>query len=350
MAMSFSLCIARSVAMEESSLPMKPLWKQIRYRLEYFACKVLAALIPLLPRGVCLRLARLLGALYYRLDRKTRAVALDNLRLALGESVSPEKREWIARESFGNFARTMLDLFWARRLTPQNYARHMVMEGFEEARKLRDQHGGIIFVTQHYGGYEWLSLAVGFSGMPVWIVALDFKNPALDAVFATAREHSGHRLIGRKQSMLKLLRAVKRNGGAGMLVDLGLHMNQPGVVIEGLGMKMHVTFLHALLHQRTGIPLVPMTNVPLPDGRCRMTAHPPLSFPQDATHQDITQGCWDFFEPIIRAQPQFWLWNYRHWRYRPRGATREYPFYAHESGKFERALAGKRAVRRKDEG
>ncbi len=84
-------------------------------------------------------------------------------------------------------------------------------------RALRDEHGGVILVVQHYGSYEWVSLAVGFSGLPVWIVALDFKNPALETVFRAARGHSGHTLIGQGQSMLKLLRAVRRNGGVGML-------------------------------------------------------------------------------------------------------------------------------------
>ena len=142
--------------------------------------------------------------------------------------------------------------------------------------------------------------------------------------------------------MLKLLRAVTRNGGVGMLPDLGLHMNQPGVVIDGFGMKMHVTFLHALLHERAGVPVVPVTGIPLPDGRCRVTAHPPLRFSPGADRQRMAQECWNFYEPIIRAQPELWLWNYRHWRYRPKSAPAEaYPSYAHVSGKFDRALAGK---------
>lgn len=320
------------------------LWKRFRHRLEYFGCRLLAGLIPRLPRRACLALARVLGALYYRLDAKTRRVALENIRLALGET--PSRCEAIARASFANFARAMLDLFWARNLTPDNFADHLALEGFARARALRDEHGGIVLVTAHLGSYEWLSLATAFAGLKLWVVALDFKNPALDAVFGAAREHSGHRLIGRRHSMLRLLRAVKGRGGVGLLTDLGLHLNQPGIVIDCFGLKTHVTFLHALLHERTGVPIVPVTNLPLADGRCRVTAHPPLALPPGATTQEITQACWDFFEARVREQPELWLWNYRHWRYRPRGADREYPAYAAESGKFERALAGRRATLR----
>ena len=44
-------------------------------------------------------------------------MALENLRLTLGDTYSAAERDRIARASFQNFARAMLDLFWARRLT-----------------------------------------------------------------------------------------------------------------------------------------------------------------------------------------------------------------------------------------
>ena len=304
--------------------------------------RLLAASVPLLPRRACLRLARGLGDLYYRLDARTRAVALENLRVCFGSAMTGPEMERVARESFRNFGRAMLDLFWVRRLNPRNYTRYMKMEGMAEAQALKAQHGGIIFVVMHHGSYEWLSLGTAWAGLPVWIVAMDFKNPALEAIFSEARSHSGHRIIHRHQSMLRLLRATRRNGGVGLLIDLALSLDHPGEVIDAFGMKMHVTFLHALLHERTGIPLVPLTNVPHPDGTCTITAHPPLHFPAGATRQEIVQGCWDFFEPMIRARPDLWLWSYKHWRNKPEAATREYPSYAHASPRFERALAGER--------
>ena len=135
--------------------------------------------------------------------------------------------------------------------------------------------------------------------------------------------------------MLRLLRAVKR-GGVGLLADLALKLDQPGEVIEAFGLKMHVTFLHAVLHARTGIPIVPATNIPHPDGTCTVTVHPALVFAPGTDIHTITQACWDFFEPFIRARPELWLWNYKHFRYRARADDPNlYPFYAHWSDRFE---------------
>ena len=322
---------------------MKLLWKQVRYRLEYIGCRLVAGLIPRLPRRACLWLADLLGALFFRFDRRSRAVALENLRVALGDSLDAPARREVARRSFLNFARAMLDLFWARNLTPQNFHHYIKLVDFHHVFDAHARHGGIIFLSLHAGSHEWVSLTGGFIGLPTSMVALDFKNASLDAIFRAAREHSGNRLIGQHQSMLKLLRAVKRRGGAGMLVDLSLRLHHPGQVIDAFGLKMYTTFLHALLHARTGVPMVPVTNVPNPDGTCTVTAHPPLAFAAETSIAEATQRCWDFFEPFIRARPELWLWNYKHWRYRPRNAEREYPFYSQDNDPFERVLVGEPA-------
>ncbi len=318
---------------------MKHSWKQVRYRLEYFACRLLAGLIPRLPRRACLSLAHLLGLLYYRLDGKGRAAARENLRLALGDTLDATARERAARASFLNFSRAMLDLFWARKITRENFRKYLHPQGFEHAKQVLAQHKSVIFVVIHHGAYEWLSLTAGFLGIPVSIVMLDFKNSSLDNIFRRAREHSGHHLIGQHQSMLKLLRAVRQRGGAGMLIDSPLRLHLPGAAIDAFGMKMHATMLHALLHTRTGVPMVPLTSVPHPDGSCTVTAHPPLAFLPGTSHQEITQRIWDFFEPFIRDRPDLWLWSYRYWRYKPKRATREYPFYAATDKRFDQAIA-----------
>ncbi len=327
---------------------MRNLWKQVRYRLEYAGCRLLAVTIPRMPRRASLWLAHALGSLYYRLDHKTRAVAAENLRLTLGESLDAAARAGVARASYLNFARAMIDLFWARNLTPENHAHYLKPQGFEAARAVRAKYGSAIFLALHFGTHEWLALTGGFVGQRVMLVSLDFKNSLLDDLFREVREHSGHRLIGQNQSMLKLLRAVRQRGGAGLLIDLALKLDRPGIVIDALGMKMYVTFLHALLHARTGIPIIPVTNIPHPDGTCTVTAHPPLVFPPGASYQEITQGCWDFFEPFIRERPALWLWTYRHWRYKPKDATREYPFYSHVAKKFDQAIAFPTNARARD--
>jgi KDO2-lipid IV(A) lauroyltransferase len=323
-------------------LPAMPLWKRFRHRLEAWGCLLLEWGLPLLPRRTCVALGQALGALAWRFDARGRRVALDNLACAYGTRFTDEERRAMARESYQNFARTMLDLFWARRLTPGNFRDWMQFEGFEELRaRLAESKRGSVYMCVHQGNWEWASLGCGFLGFGNTTVAEDFKNPLLTDIFRRRREHSGQTLIGQENSLLRMLRIAKRGGATGMLIDLNLRPTQAATVVEAFGprgLKMCVPLLHAALAQRAGALLVPVETQPQPDGTCRIVAHPALEFYRDTSLAEIAQRCWETFEPILRARPAEWLWPYKHFRFRPRAAARSYPAYAHESGKFEKLL------------
>ena len=314
-------------------------WKDLRHRLEWLACAGLAWGIPRIPRRLSVALANGLGALAYCADGRGRRVALANLACVFPERPEPERKA-IARRSYQAFARNMLDLFWGRRLTEASWQKYIEVEGDIETFRREAQEHGAVSMCIHWGNFEWASHAVGFLGVPTLIVAETFKNPRLIAVFNGSREISGHTIIPQENSMIRLLKVVKRRGAAGMLVDLTLRPEQAAVPIEAFGRKMCVTFLHAVLAQRGGARMVPVDGIPLPDGRCRIVIHPALTLPPDATLQEIAQACWDFYEPRIRERPELYLWAYKHWRYRPRAAAPgDYPFYANVSSQFEKLLA-----------
>jgi len=350
-------------------------WKQFRYRLESRALEGLAWFFPRLSRAHALKLALVLGDLAFALDGRGRAVALGNLECALGDRFDARQRRWLARLSYRNFVRTMLDLFWAPNLTPENWTDWLKLEGFAElrARHAQSKAGSILFCI-HQGNWEWASLAFGFMGLPTIIVAENFKNPLLTATFGRLREISGHTIIPQESSMLRLLKTVKRGGSTGMLLDLNLRPSQAATIIEAFrstgdtggkedggrsrnssadfpvspvlpvvtpgaaasGLEMCVSFLHALLAQRAGTLLFPVETQPQPDGTCRVIAHPPVEWPEGASVQEIAQRCWAAMEPIVHARPAEWLWPYKHFRYRPSDAARAYPDYANVSPKFEK--------------
>jgi lauroyl/myristoyl acyltransferase len=233
----------------------------------------------------------------------------------------------------------MLDLFWSQPLVPGTYRNYMHTEGFAEIREqvAREKRGAIL-LTVHEGQWEWSALATGFEGFECAVVAETFKNPRLTALFNRLRQIAGHTIIPQENSLLRMLKVVKRGGATGMLIDLNLRPTQAATVIEGFGMKMCVPLLHAVLVQRANVLLVPVETEPHRDGTCRITAHPALVFPPDATLQEICQQCWDYFEPILHKRPDLWLWPYKHFRFKPKDAARPYPSYSHESSKFEKLL------------
>jgi KDO2-lipid IV(A) lauroyltransferase len=317
---------------------MRSRWKRIRYRLEWLALFLAAQLIPLLSRKVCYHLAKAGGAVVSILDRHGCKVALSNLEVAFGDQLSSDQRRKIARESFQHFARTMVDLFWSPRLTRENFSRYIEIENLERLQRDIGERGSGIFACLHYGNFEWVSIGMGFCGYSSNILSQEFKNRLLGPIVDSLRATSGHLMVHREGGMVRLYKALRRNGRVAILIDLTLPPSMPAVVIECFGLKTCVPFAHAWLHERTGSPIIPLHSEPLPDGRWRVIVHEKLEIQPGMNHQQVAQACWNRFEPVIRKNPAPWLWAYKHWRYRPANAARPYPFYANFMRRFEEML------------
>lgn len=316
---------------------MKSGWKPIRHRLEHAGLVGAGKTIQLLPRAAVVFLARFFGAAAALLDRRGRRVALANVECAFGERYSAKEQRRIVRQSYQHFAQTMLDLMWSVRLSAETFARYVVFEN------LPDPVPGesVIVACYHYSNFEWLSLGCGYTGRHATILAQEFKNSLLDPLFRGWRERSGHSFIPRTGGIARLFRILRRGGNTAMLVDLTIPAVDSAVAISCFGLQTSVTPAHAWLQQRSGAILIPAHCEPLPGGRYRIVFHPKIVPGANATLRQISQACWDSFEPIVRANPAPWLWMYKHWRYRPEMTDRKYPFYASVHERFEAMLSKK---------
>ena len=319
--------------------PELPVGRRIRYRLEAAALGAAAWFIPMLPFAALRGVAWLLGGAAYMLDERGRRVALANLEAVFGGDKPPAEIRRIAKNSYRQFARTMLELFWSPNLRRENYRRYVETEGYDRVRELCGDGKGVIGVCLHYGNFEWLSLISGFEVTQGIIVAQQFRNPLLGRVFDRLRAVTGHRIIQQESSILSTFKHLKSGGSVGILTDLQLHpRDNPVVPVKSFGRWCPMTKMHAILHKRTGFPIVPMESIPMPDGRYRHVAHEPMFFPPEATEQEIVQKTWDLLEPQIRRQPEPWLWAYKHWRFRPTEAAPGYPWYAEKSKHFDELM------------
>lgn len=319
--------------------------KKLRYLCETAAVRFAVWLFPRLPRHALLALARIIGTLAWALDTRGRQTANENLRVAFKGALPAKRVRQIARGSYQNFARTFFDLFWGSNLTNEN-VRQLVQVPADSERLVADAlRTGAIWVTPHFGNFEYAAMIWGFFDVRFTIVAQDFKNPALTDIFAKLRGLSGHQIIPQEAAMLKLAKALKRHGNAALLPDLTIKPGRSAAPIRCFGLLTSVTTLHVQLAQRFGLAIYSAYCLPRPDGTYLfdfpLILHPSA---QDSSAR-LTQVVWDSLEPIIRQHPECWMWMYKHWRYLPGDDTDgEYPVYANPNKAFARMVADARTT------
>ncbi len=311
--------------------------KKLRYWLEYFGVCAVIRIVPLLPIGLLRTLADSAGWLVYHFDRKNRRVALANLQAAFGDTYTPKQRERIARRSLQIFGRSFLELFWTPRLNPGNVAKYVTIEDEKLLQSIVSAKASrpVIGVTIHFGNFEWASAYYGLRGYSGLILMQRFKNDRLTLLFQRLRETSGQTSVTQEYSMVRFFKALKRGVPVGILIDLTLKMSDPAVIFRTFGLPMRATMMHAVLHNRTGAPIMPFIALPRKGGGYLIRAFEPIQFPTGTSYQEIAQACWDKFEPLIREHPEQWLWGYKHWRYRPANPEKPHPFYANRSELFD---------------
>ena len=314
--------------------------KQCRYYCEFFGLILLAKVIPLMPYGAIHPLAKCFGFIFFHLDSKGRAVALDNLRAAFGDSYSPSDRARIARQACQNFARTMLCLFWSPNLNPDNYHNYIRIEGLDNHPIHKDKKAPGVYFLTHFSNFEWLSLGSSFAVTPGLVITQTFKNPLLGPIFDRLRVQGGHTIIPPSRALVRMIKLLRAGGKVGAASDLSIDPKHGAVAIKCFGLWTSMSPMAGILAERGGARLVPSQIFPEPNGLFRIVYHPPLELPEDADHRQIAQACWDIMEPMIRKNPELWLWNYKQWRYKPADESGAiYPFYSNTAKRFEEILS-----------
>ena len=300
--------------------------KRIRQFFESGVACAAGLLVPLLPRRLVVMLARVLGVLAFRLNRRDRRTAEANLRIAFGDSLDESRRDAIILGSFHTFALLLLDLFWFSRHTAKRVAAHFRTD---ETWAYYAETTPLIAVTGHLGNWELLGLATAAAGYPLTSVAMPLQNARADAMVNRAREATGMRVVPRRGAVRALLKELRRGGRVALLMDQNTLPEEGGAFRPFFGLPAPVSEAVGGLWQRTHAKVLFGWCIPDASGVYHAHAEPPFPDSPNTSAADVTAQLVACQEETIRRFPEHWLWSYRRWRYVPEGEdASQYPFYA----------------------
>jgi Kdo2-lipid IVA lauroyltransferase/acyltransferase len=291
----------------------------LRHRLEYLLFEAVRRLVRLLPRPALLRLGEAVGRLAFRLDRRHREVALQNVGVAF-HGASPAEARRLVRDSFTFFGRYLFDLVSCLPAFPKARMASFEYEGLEHVEAAYAKGRGVLFFTAHFGGWELMAMAHGHLGYPGAVVARRLDNPLVEEQLRSLRSSTGNLVIDKRDGLRPMLRALRDGRGIALLIDQNVS-GEERVFVDFFGRPASTTPALALLHLRTGAPLVPVFALPLPGDRYRFSYGPPVDpGPAGDRREDvvrITALCTRVLEERIREHPAPWLWMHRRFKTAP---------------------------------
>jgi len=272
-----------------------------------------------LPLDTGRRLGRWLGRLAFAADRRHRCIVLDNLTRALGSELPPDAVRPLARRVFGQLGQIPFELCWSLRLPPDRWERHFRVTGRRHVREALARGRGVLMLTAHTGNWELLPIVGAMARLPVHIVFRPLDVPLLDRLIGRLRSRFGARLIPARNGLFAILRALRRNECAALLMDQNVDWYD-GVFVDFFGRRACTNKGLALIAQRTGAPVIPVFLAR--EGRGFAAAFGPPIDPVESGDpvrdvEDTTQRYNRAIEAFVRRHPDQWFWAHRRWKTRP---------------------------------
>lgn len=298
----------------------KPKRHALRWSLESAGARGAIAAVNALPERSALALCAATGRALARLDQPYRRLGLANLRLAYPDW-SEEQRRALLAESFAERARLTAE--WARlpSLSRDEILSRVEFDGLERLEKAFARGRGALAVTAHFGAWELIPVAVRLAlpGREITSVGRVMGNRGLQRLIEARRNVGGGEVLDRDPRAL--VRALRRNAGIGMLVDLRLLSRKGGVLVPFMGLRAWTHPAPALLARRTGAALLPVHARRIEGLRHRIAFGPEIEVARsDDRRSDViatTARINAAIEEFVRAAPESWIWIQRRWRHSP---------------------------------
>jgi KDO2-lipid IV(A) lauroyltransferase len=289
---------------------------------EYFFFRLAMNVVKILPLWLCFKIATLGGRLFFIFDKRHRNRTIQHL---LHAGVVKTKAEAVAltRRNFIHFAKVGLEIFKCRQLMKrENIAKILTISGSEQSKNLFFSQTGkseqTIVICAHFGNWEAAGQGITItSGIPLLSVMRPFDNPKIGDYINSRREGHMHEVVAKKGAIRPLLVALKKGYSIAIMADQHAGESE-GVVVDFFGHPASTHSSPALLHLKTGVPILVLMPRRVNDkfNFEFILSDPIIHKPTEDKEKDIfeiTQKFTSEIENAVRLYPEQWLWAHRRW-------------------------------------
>jgi KDO2-lipid IV(A) lauroyltransferase len=288
---------------------------KLLYYLEYYALKSAMAFIYLLGQKAAFSFGNFAAYFIYYFIPVRKKHVLQSLALSFPEKSSSEIKK-IAKNTYKNFARTMIEIMFFAKFDGQTLKNLMTIENEAVAERAFENAKGAVFMSAHFGNWELTALSFS-QRHPMSVLVAKQANPFIDKLMNSVRtRQNGYKTISRDGNPYReVLRALKRNEFVAVLSDQD--GGRQGCFVKFFGRPASTPKGAALFALRSGCPLITAFGVRQPDGTTKTYLEEIPAPNTGDSEKDIEIMCAKYSERLenfIRQYPEQWFWFHKKWK------------------------------------
>lgn len=284
--------------------------ERITHGIGFWGWRIGARMAQRLPSGPLYAFAVLLGELGYVAWTAKRRIAKHNFAIVLGRPSTDREVARVARRSFRNFAKYVVEIMRFPVLSVLDFERLVTIEGWEHLRNALALGKGVIFVSIHFGNFELGGARIS-DEIPLNVIADELENERLMDILVGNRAHKNITLLTPDGAAKKVLHALRRNEMVGLMMDLGPRAHAFDTVkAEFFGAETSFPSVAASLARVSGAPIVVSACVRREDNTFTGIALPPIFVERTKQAaedvQRATQSIAHGLESFVTRWPDQW--------------------------------------------
>ena len=288
---------------------------------EYFLILVPILMVRALPLRAAYFLSTRLSMFFYYLGLRHGKRALQHV-LHSGIVASREEAVALVKKNFLHFGKIAVEVIKSHQIVNEKNSRDFIKlnvgDEFEATCFIPETKKPVIIVTGHLGNWELAGNAYSWlSGFRLTSIMRDLGNPRLGDVIYANREGSTHNSISKSKGIKPLLMALKKGESIAIVADQHASTSE-GIDIEFFGHPARAHSTPALLHLKTGVPIIIGALLRTDDSfhfefkGTEVIRYTPTG-DKEKDIRAVTQMYSSALEKLIRENPEQWMWAHRRW-------------------------------------
>lgn len=285
----------------------------------YLAVRFVVCVVQALPPAVAFKLAEFLAWVAYKVDKRHREVAAENIRGAFPEFADePARVDRMVRATYRHFLLVAVEMMLIpRKMHVTSWRRYADMYRGTGIIGPVFAPRACLIVTAHFGNWEIAGRLTGLFGCKMFAIARVLDNPHLERFIKRFRQGTGQTVIAKKDDFDRLTDVLGKNAKVASLADQDA--GGRGVFVPFFGRPASTHKAVALMAMEFDAVMVvlgtPRVREPMFYAVEVEDAIDPREYAArpDAV-KAITERYTAALERMIRRHPEQYFWLHRRWK------------------------------------